>query len=250
MNQEKPLLKYFFEGFALANRNLEIYFLGLIIVILPPLLSAILPNLPILNALSPVFYLISFGFSLSIPKFLIQKHHNYSLSLKNIFSTTMQSTKRIILPSILLFIIATILLMVIFALVVIFLRPTPEQIAQFFRDFNYSNIRWHPFFLILVPVISFFVFTPILFSLEHKGLITSLLNSISTSFSHLPYLSIVIAIDFISYAGTSFFPIYEVWGSSAEYIISSYIGLVVISSTLLYYQKKIRNESFTPQTRA
>lgn len=248
MDKEKPLLKYFFEGFSLTNHNIEIYLIGLIIVLLPSLLYAVSPNLPILNTLSPVFYLVAFGFKLSIPKFLIQKHHDKSLVFKNIFSTTIQNTGKIILPAILLFIIFTILLMIAFALVAIFLRPTPGQISQFFESWNYSNIRWHPFLLFLFPIFSFFVFSPILFSLEHKGLFASIIGSIITSFHHLPYLAIVIAVDFISFAVTSFLPANEVWGSSIRYIVSSYISLVIISSTLFYYQKRIANESVTPQT--
>lgn len=241
MDKEKPVLNYFLEGFRLANRSLEIYFILLILSLLY-FYGTSFPNQPlslVYSILSFIIFVISVSFSLSVPVFLIQKQQGNALSIPSLLSTTMVNTKRIILPGILIFTILIMFLIATFILIGILLHPTSTQIAHFFQNFDPA---WNPVVLILVIIFPFFVFTPLFFSLEKKGLLISIKHSIATCFKHLPYLILVIAIDVLSYSLNNLLPITDIGGSYLKSIISLYISFVIATSTLLYYQKRIKKE--------
>ena len=229
MNKEKPLFSYYFDGLALINKSLEVYLIALV--------------LSLLSFIS--FYItsiISIGFSLSVPVFLLQRQQNKPLALQHILSTTINNTKRIILPLILTFILLIVLLIVSFVLIAIFLPLIKEQILQFFQSWDRLSKGWHPIFLISSILFSFFVFTPFFFSLEYKGLLVSIKKSIALSFRNLSYIASVILVGVISYSVTSLLPITEIWGLLLKTAIALYLSLVVTASTLFYYQKVIKIE--------
>lgn len=244
MNKEKSLANYYSRGFALTNKNLEVYLINLVIE-LPTILHSLFPKLPfsgILALFSYVMILISLGFSLSIPLFLLQKQQNKSLDFQDMLSTTFQNTKRIILPAILVFIILVVLLIVSSILVAISLHPTKEQVLQFFQSWGNLGRGWHPILLILPFTLSFFVFTPFLFALEHKGLFTSIRDGFVMCTRHLPYLVTVMFVGMISYSVISFLPGTEFWGLLLRIAINLYVSLIVAASTLFYYQQNIRSD--------
>lgn len=182
------------------------------------------------------------GFSLSIPIFLLRKQQNKSLDLQEMLSTTIQNTKRIILPAILLFILLVVLLIASFVLVAIFLHPTKEQVPQFFQSLGNLSKGWNPYFLIPPVILSFFTFAPFFFALEHKGFFASIKDSFILSFRHLPYLAIVMLVGMISYSATSFLPVTEFWGLLLRYAISLYVSLIITASTLFYYHKAVKSK--------
>lgn len=247
MKKSGSISGYFTEGFALLNKSLEVFLVALIFFFISSINSFILiPKLPWPEVLSNLLFitanLIGIGFSLSIPVFLLEKQRGKALNLNKMFSTTLQNTKRIILPAILILIFFVILLIVVGAVILTTLKPTNEQITQFFQS---PGNRWNPFFflLLILPIISsFLVFAPFLFSLEHKGLLVSIKGSITTSLKHLPYITAVIAAGIIPYLLINFLPTSESWALFLGGAITTYIDLVVIASTLFYYQKVIKKE--------
>lgn len=245
MEKERSLLDYYLNGLTLTNRSLKIYLLTIALTS-PTLLPSLLSNSPLSEILSLLFVpfaIINLGFSLSIPVFLLYRQQNRSLDFQTIISTTIQNTKRIILPGILIFILFALLLISSFIITAVLLHPSKEQVTQFFQSLSQLNNGWHPAIFILSIIFSFFVFTSLLFSLEHKGLLDSIKDSFMISFQHLRYLSLVIITGMISYSITSFLPTEETWGLFARNAISLYITLAVTASTLFYYQKNIKGES-------
>lgn len=242
MEKEKSLLNYYLRGFTLTNKSLDVYLLAVVLASLT-LLPSLLPDSAMSRILllpSMLFAIIDLGFSLSIPIFLLYKQQNKSLNFQTIISTTIQNTKRIILPAILIFILLLILLVVSVVLTAIFLHPAKEQVTQFSRSWSQFSKGWNPIFLILPIIFSLFTFTPFLFALERKGLLVSIKNSFMMSFRHLPYLSLVMVIGAISYSITSFLPT-GVWGLFIRNPIRLYISLIATASTLFYYQKNIKD---------
>lgn len=242
MNKEKSLFNYFSDGFALTNKSLEVYLIALVLTLIA-LLNSIFPNSPYSGIFSLLLFIttiMSVGFSLSAPVFLLQKHQNKPLALQNMLSTTIKNTRRIILPLILIFILFIVLFIATSVLTAIFLYPTKEQVFQFFQSWDRFSKGWHPIFLIPSILFSFFVFTPFFFSLEYKGLLVSIKKSVALSFRNLSYIALVALVSIISYSVTSLLPIAETWGLLLRPAITVYLNLVVTASTLFYYQKMIK----------
>lgn len=244
MNKNQSILGYYSAGFTLANKSLEIYLISLFIL-LPTSLNFLFPNSPysaVLTLVSLLATIINIGFSLSIPVFLIQKQQNQPLTFQNIVSTTIQSTKRMILPALLIFILLVALLMLFVILLITFFHPTAGQVQQFFQSWGNLSKGWQPIFLIQSIIVSFLVFTSFLFSLESQGLFSSLKNSIIISIKNLPYLVGLIILGIISYSLTSFLPVTEFWGLFLRFAVSLYIGLMITANTLFYYQDVVKTK--------
>ncbi|MDP3724019.1 MAG: hypothetical protein Q8R11_00110 [bacterium] len=239
MNKITSLFSYFSSGFALTNKSFDIYLISLALLLLFEL-----PSLPldfslsvVLSLLSTIGLAVNFGFSISIPVFLLQKQQDKPLDLRRVVSVTIQNTKRAILPLFYLFILGIIFLVFL----VIFLHPTREQAWQFFQDWANSGNK-DPRLLILPIILSFFVFTSFLFSLEQRGFFRSMKDSVLLSFRNLPYLVLIIIIEAVSWSVISFLPSSEFWSQFLRYVISLYISLVIAASTLFYYQRVVKGE--------
>lgn len=244
MSKKKSLTNYYSQGFTLANKSSEIYLISLALSLLG-ILNSHSPKLPISGVMSLLGYLlvlISWSFSLSIPVFLLQKQHKKFLDFHSIFSITIQNTKRILLPAILLFALLVLLIIVSVVVFIIFINPTKEQFSQFLPNLSSLISPSHPVFLVTPVISSFFIFTPFIFALENKGLFASIKDSFAISFRHLPYLATVILIGMVTYSITSFLPITELWGLCLRIAISLYVALIVKTSTLFYYQKSINSK--------
>ncbi len=184
----KSIIQYFLNGFSLTNRSLDIFLISLSLSI-PSLLRYFIPNTLLGKILSPVSFVllfISIGFMLSLPVFLEQKQQKKVSDYRNIVKITFENTKRIILPSVLLFITFIVLLMFSFILVAIFLHPNKDQVSIFFQNIGKG---WQPIFLIPITLMYFFEFTSFFFSLEHNGLLSSIRKSIVVAFNNLDYIS-------------------------------------------------------------
>ncbi len=240
---KKSLFDYYLRGFALANKSFTVYFITLVLL-LPNVADTLIPKLPFPRIISLVSYivgLIGFAFSLSIPVFLLQKQQKESSSLYRMLIITAQTTKRIIFPIILIVILFLLIVLASIVFAVIF-HLSREQ-SQYITDSIIGlNKGWHPLYLILISVYSLFTFTSFFFVLEQKGLIISMKDSFLISFRHIPYLSIATLLGVICYLVTSFLPITELWGLCLRYVISLYVGLVVASSTLFYYQEVVKTK--------
>lgn len=234
------LLTFFKKGFDLTNKSLDIYLIKLIIYslylvnYLLPYVDSTIIAIIITVPLLPIIFLLNTSFSLSLPVFLLRKQQNKSTDLQNIFSVTTRNIKRLILPLILIFLIF--MLVGITFLISLTALLGWEQFLQSSQSLSNYTKRWNPFIILSAALSSFFVFSPFLFSLENKGLISSLKGSVALSFKHLSYILWVFLANFISYSIYSFF-LTETWGLFLTTAINFYIGLLVTSSTLFYYQK-------------
>ncbi len=80
--KRKPITQYFYDGFTLANQGFDILFIALLLSI-PSLVSAYAKDAVLSKIISSVWFifaLISFGFNLSIPVFLVYKQQRKVLS--------------------------------------------------------------------------------------------------------------------------------------------------------------------------
>lgn len=237
--RQKSIITYFFNGFSLANRSLDIFLISILLSLFT-LLSNYIQNSflgNILQLLDFILFFISIGFMLSLPVFLIQKQQAKALDYGQIVKITLKNTKRLIIPGILLFILFTIFLVFLFALFAILLHPSKEQVTMFFQSIGKG---WQPILLIPIILMSFLEFTAFFFSLEQNSLLSSLKKSIVAALNNLHYISIIILISIISYTLTSFIPVETIWGQLLRMVLGGYIALVLTASSLFYYQAVIK----------
>lgn len=236
---------YFTKGFALVNKSLLVYLINLLLW-LPTIISNLLPNdsfKSILIFMSYILMFLSLGFSLSIPSFLLQKQENKSLELKSILYITLKNTKRIIVPIILLGVIFFVLLFFILLINISIFSLTylPNDSFSEWLGSEDRSLIYQIFGIIISAASSFFVFMPILFSIKNEGVFKSLLKSFSLSIKNFSFLSLVVLVNIVSSLLTGFLPITQTWGYSLGMMINSYVGLLITSSALLYYQKAIKS---------
>lgn len=234
MSNYKSIGGYFQSGLVLANRSLEIFIISAVLALLQ--ISIISPEGPILpvvlGLVSFIALLLSIGFSLSMPAFLLMKQQNKKIQPRELLSVTLANTRRSIVPLVLLLLLfAGIFILAIIALAVI-VKPDSADFTRFFQGLE----GWNPVYQLFPIISAFLVFTSIFFSLEKKGLIGSMKQSIKVSFKHLPFVIPVMLIGVVSYSLTNFLFPDNSWGLTVNYIIHSYIGLAVISGALFYYQ--------------
>lgn len=245
--QQKPIIQYFLRGFALANRSLDLFFIGLFLSLGEISLNSLVQNPTIgfvFTILSFVIFSISQGFLLSMPVFLVQKQEKKPLDKKHLVKVVLKNSKRIIVPVIIFFVL------IFFAVLLIPLLVPPEfifgpyskkseeEIISFMQNVGKS---WSPIFLIPLSLAAFFGFTSFFFSLENHGLLSSFKKSIGAAFNNLRYIGIVILINIIIfYSITNLIPNEVFWGQLVKMVLAQYLALVLISSSLFYYQNVIK----------
>lgn len=229
------IFSYFQKGFFLANHSFDILLISFLFVLplnLIPLMPSIQAFIVILYILLVFIYL---GFSLSIPLFLESKQEQKKLDFKEVLFISLVNTKRIILPTILLF-----LLLVISILSFAFILQT-SNLTTFFSNLNNPS-NFHPLWLFLSVFTSLLVFTPFFFALEKRGLLQSLVKSCKVVVRNFPYVLIIFVIEYVWSFALRSIPSEVILGQLLQTIVSEYIALVTVASSLFYYQKIINKK--------
>ena len=239
-------MKYFLQAFIIVNKSLDLYLIG-ISLILFSLLSQL--NLPvgiqsILSFINIALMFILISFTLSIPVFLLWKKENKFtyLTLKN---TVIKNTKRIIIPGIIFFVLFTTAAMVLLIIYAVTTVGSGDQVqpTNVERDIasavNFLT-GWSPIMIIILVlfsiITSLFIFTPIYFSIEGKGLINSAIDSVSFSFKNLGFIFLVILISLLNGFILRLLPPQELWAQFLTLILSEYVAFIMIASAFLFYQ--------------
>lgn len=174
------------------------------------------------------------GFDLSFPVFLQDRQNNRPIDAKHWALTTLQSTKRIVLPCFLVFLF----LFVIIVILALALHPSTDQVKSFFNSITTKG--WNPILAIVSVLGAFSVFFPMFFSLEKEGILQSFKHSVAVSFKHLPFISMVMIIDFIVYSLGAYLSLH--FFRLLVNVFTGYVGFIVSASALYYYQRFIKRE--------
>lgn len=220
--------KHVTESFSLANKNLDIYLIGISILIAQTIIARF--N----NLLSFLTIFIVSGFYASIPLFIDGKVKNKVFNLKKVFVTSMKNSRRLIVPIIL--VIGTFLSLCFGILFLLGAKKTQEI-------FNSSLVRGNLlqevfiFFVLTIP----FAFTSIYFSVENMGVPKSLKKSFWYSLENPKAVLLITlfgAVSLIIRMGIFPQPLngIENFISGA---ITQYFGLFIASYTLLIYRKRL-----------
>lgn len=237
----KVIFGYFSKGFSLTNKSLDIFLISLFFLLFGQL-SYLFQDSLIRNTLeiiSLIFIFFSSGFHMSIPLFLLTKQQNKSLEYQMVWSVLIRNTKRMIIPTILFFVLIIGVFLFLLFLAVIFTRPADDQqFVNLLKSFVSYLSGWNLIFVIFGAIASFFVFTPIYFSVENNGFFSSLKKSATLAFRNLNYILIIILIFTISYSITALIPVSSdnIIVNLVRISITQYIALLVTASTLYYYQ--------------
>lgn len=234
-------LTFFSKGFFLTNRSLEIYLIGIALSLIGVLVNLFKgsPIGTVLQIVSLVSIFFTFGFQMSVPLLLTLKQQTKYLDFNKAWSVILRNTKRMILPVILF---GTLFMVLFFSLLIWFVamsHPTDSQaIVSTIKNFAEQMRNWNPIFIVLGIPFALFAFTPIYFSVENKGFFASMKRSISFSFKHLNFIMLLVLFGAVNYTVITpiRIPIENPLGQLALSVVIHYVGLIMSSSTLLFYQ--------------
>lgn len=228
---------YFKKGISLVNKSWGIFLFGLILTALssfPDLLGDSFIKRT-LQAIGFLLIFIEFGFSFSLPVFLLARQEGKSVSFGDVLSTSLQNTKRLILPLILIFIVLIILAVLGFILVVQFIYGGN---FNFMQNTTQGFNLWNLLSVFLIGLFSFITFSSIYFSLEKNGLFRSIKRSIGLSIKNLDFIAII----FVISASTFLILILllkdyqSFWQLFLRSVIYQYEGLLFTAAALIFYQ--------------
>ena len=234
---------YFLKGFSLANKSLDIFFIS-VLLSLASFIPDFLENSPIIKILSFATFLLFFiqtGFSMSIPLFLVDKQQNKRLNYHDMWSVVLRNTKRMILPVILFLVLVMALgftLLFITAFNTIQSGGDFKQIVTSIQNLPNSLQDWNPIFLVVTGLFSLLIFTPIYFSIENKGIFSSIKRSLIFSFKNLNFILILITIDGIYSFISTLIPFSienKIWLIT---VLGGYLNFIMTASAFLYYKSK------------
>lgn len=233
----KQVSDYFKQGSTLALKSWGIFLFGLILTLLgsfPDLLgdSFIKGTLQVIGFL---LLFVEMGFGFSLPVFLLARQEEKPVGFGDILSISLQNTKRLILPLILIFIVLIILAVISFFVVVQFVYGGN---FDFMRNATEGFNPWNIFFAFLIGLFSFLTFSPIYFSLEKNGLFKSIKRSISLSVKHLDFIAIIFVISAVTFLiSTQLLKDYQsVWQLFLRNIIYQFEALLFGAAALIFYQ--------------
>lgn len=217
--------KHVTESFSLANKNLEIYLIGIFILIAQTIIARF--N----NLLSFLTIFIVSGFYASIPLFIDVKVKNKVFNLKEVFVTSMKNSGRLIIPIILAGV--TILILFFGLMFVLGVQKTQEILGLLMKE----NLRLGILFILFSP----FAFASIYFSIENMGILKSFGKSFNISMKNPKALFLIVMFSIVGLVLRSFIlSLYaNEFGNFTFGAITQYFGLLIASYTLLIYRKRL-----------
>lgn len=234
------------KGFALTNRSWVLLLIGLFFSLFS-ILQVFLDNPPItriLVAVGLLLFPISIGFYTSLPAFLVDKQQGKPLRLINILAVTLQSTKRLIIPGILLVLLFLILGIFVYAFMVVVIYD--GNWAIFSEEVQGDFDKWNIWMMLSIGLVAFFSFTPIYFSLEKNGLFSSIAKSLDFSLKHLNFIAIIILISWIFYSINTLplsLPISKQFQSLMQTLLGAYEAILLTAIPLVFYQGVVETKA-------
>lgn len=228
MKKFRILLSYYLRGFRLMNKSLELYIISLLFLL-------VLDRLALLNLrqgsiswlimfiFQICFLLVYFGFSVSIPVFFKSKLEGKKIGWREVTGVVLRNTKRIILPGIVLgVLLIAVLLLILFFVSIVLRLDSPDRSPLFFVGVN--------------AISSLFLFTSMFFSLEGRGLLFSVKQSLVFSIKNIWFVAIAFCLTTVVYLLA-----HDLY-SSANFLIKTlvigvreYVVICVSASAVLYY---------------
>lgn len=245
MQENKSILNYFLQGFRLLNKNIEIFIINILLLLISTFLPTI--NLPseltlITAIISLTLSLLIISYGLSIPLLFTYKQQGGIIdfsylrkilpqNLKRLFES--QTTAKSFLISFLILVTA------IFAFLI--LKPDVKSITDGISNLNKTwDLRFTVYTSVLAILQSFLVFSSIFFSINNLRIYSALKNSIAYSFHNLKFVGVVAGLYVASnliFIFINLLPLESILLNALGYAASLYIGSVATASALIYYQK-------------
>lgn len=231
------IIQFTLKGFILLNRNLKLYGIAVLFNLAP---FPFIWSAEHLDSWMSIFLLLIYlvlavfnmSYHLSVPIFLQQTQKEENIKISSIFLVIKQNVRRIIFPSLLLFL----MLMVIMLVYLIAVLVMKLDVKQFTRPFG-----WFQFFTALFAYL--FMSTPLFYSLEKKSLLRSIGRSIVFGVKNITSLFVFVLALYITNSLYMFIPVGQMWGQVAYTIVSTYLYLGLLSALMFYYQdKKVKNK--------
>lgn len=219
------------KGFTFAYKNIDLFLIGFILVILNIALT-FQKSIPLRNVISILISLVEFGYSFSIPLFLNYRRQKKELNKNTLISTTWKNTKRLIGPSILLY-VGLIGLLMIISIIFIVINKGQNQIGEL-TNLLFNSPVVPIVFSIITPIS---VFTSLFFSLDNDSFFTALSKGIWYSIKNPIMYTIFFAFIFIFSFSQRFIDITNPFVDGIYAGLNGYLIFILTNSALLYLQK-------------
>lgn len=232
------VIQYYRRGLRLAARAMAVYAIDLALtaLLLIPQAVGTQPLKLVLGLLSLVASLFYFGYNLSTALFLQDVQQDHELSASHIWSVTRNNTARFVLPFILFIIAATLAIVPIAIITVAVARPGRGQHAHVTSISHLSYIGRLAFSPPIAIIASIFVFVPIFFAIERRGLFRSMWKSTQYAVNHFDFFGTVLLIQVVLVCFSSLAPTDLGWVSLMRSVPYEFVQIVILAAALLHYQ--------------
>lgn len=232
--------EYFIQGFTFLNKHLQIYLISILFAVATLFVSMLSGSS--LNFIQPIALLIiivfSLSYNLSVPIFYRDLQEKKNVPSDYIWEIIQKNLKRILIPLLILFFIAILLVIIIGLLLFSLHIRINGYNAIFIRGLSLGSFI---FSFVASLVTSTLIFTAIFFSIEKFGLLSSLKKSLIFSSKNFNFVVVVFFISFlfnIIIASLGIFDKNMYIHAFIRSIISSYLYFGFVASSLFYYQQK------------
>lgn len=256
----KPLIEeYLVTAFYAVNKEIKLYLIAVFFICLDFLITSLK-----FSPLSLLVSLFSWAYTLSLPVFFQSLSENKKTENSFIFRKTMENSKRLIIPGIIIFVFGGFLLMLAFFVVLISLgvhsKISPAEMQQYLNLFlvKLGNIRQQPlWYIIWLPLgffWSLFYFQSVYFAIEQKGFFRSFIYSFKYAVKNLYFvltiflfMFLVGLISLILYPFPTSFAIFQDLHyriiTTLISLFGKYISLIQIAAVTFYYLHNNQNKT-------
>lgn len=235
---------YLILGFRLLNKNIEVFFISAMFWLIGSL-DTLFPQFSSIGGLLFIITVLpTLTYEFSVPQLLVHKQQGKKISLVYLLSVMWTNFKRFLIPGIVFF---TLMLISIILLIFISASLFEKQ------DFEYVFAAWGNYSLdplsithIVLNIFfsstgAFLIFSSIFFSVKRLRLFSSIKKSIIFSYKHILYTLIIFIVLYIAYFISTFISSVSRMGPFSSSLLSEYIYLITLASSLIYYQKHYKD---------
>ena len=231
----KTLFNYFIKGFALAHKSLDIFFIGFVLYLCSTVLAYIQNN-AFVDLASILLLFIYMSFSMSVPA-LLEK--------RDFFNIVFHNAKRFFLPMLSILFFFIILVIVAFTITFNMFGSNEKNFAAFMQSFFGSFKNWNPYLIVIGSLFAFLNFTPMYFSIENKGVLKSMKESIVFSFKHIRFASLLVIITMLTGVLWFYLPVGTLLKPSnlLSRIFVEYVDFIIFVSSYLFYKSTLKKKA-------
>lgn len=252
MKTIKLHLNYFIRGFHLVNDEIIIYLFIVLFILINLLISFFSAKIKVLSVFTLLLTFLKWSYIVSIPLFINKCIDKKRLDVGYIAKTTLEASKRLIIPGIIIFILLTVVGSFVIGWLVMSNGGNVAKVqtmmsSLYMTGFNSAN---NPAILLqslpFIFLISLFTFQPIFFVMKKRGFFISFIDSLIFSVRNWQFIIFVTIFHFLgrlifpifypsTLSGLNSFNLVQRMFFQIPTLITEYVGVIISASSVFYY---------------